>query len=66
MYPSVRGFTKIMDSQLIANLPVGRANIAAAECIFGPNLGALKGKMPKHGSVPVAGATGGVLPSILE
>ena len=66
MYPSVRGFTKIVDSQLIANLLVGRADIMAAECIFGPNLGALKGKTPKHRSVPVAGATGGVPPSILE
>ena len=66
MYPSVHGFTKIVDSQLIANLPVGRADIAAAEHIFGPNLGALKGKTPKHRSVPVARATSGVLPSILE
>ena len=55
-----------MDSQLIANLPVGRSDIVAAECIFGPNLGALKGKTPKHRSVPVAGATDGVPPSILN
>ena len=66
MYPSVCRFTKIMDSQLIANLPVGCADITAAERIFGPNLGALKGKTPKHRSVPVSGATGGVLPRILE
>ena len=40
-------------------------DIATTECIFGPNLGALKGKTPKHRSVPVAGHIDGVLPIIL-
>ena len=66
MFPSIRGFTKIADSQLIANLPIGWADIAAAERIFGPNLGALKGKTPKHRSVPIGGKTDGVPPPILK
>ena len=66
MFLGVRGYTKITDLQLIANLPIGWADIAAAECIFGPNLGALKGKTPKHRSVPVAGCIDGVPPSILD
>ena len=55
-----------MDSQLIANFPIGHADITAAEQIFGPNLGALKGKTLKHRSVPVAGTIKGVPPTILE
>ena len=66
MFPGVHSYTKIVDSQLNANLLIGCTNIAAAECIFGPNLGALKSKMLKHRSVPVDGKIGGVPPSILE
>jgi hypothetical protein len=66
MFPGVRAYTKIADSQLIANCPIGRADIAAAEQIFGPNLGALKGKTTKQTSVPVTGWLNGVPPSILE
>jgi hypothetical protein len=55
-----------MDSKLIANCPIGRTNIATAEQIFGPNLGALKGKTAKRASVPVHGAIEGVPLSILE
>ena len=56
----------IADSQLIANLPIGCTDITAAEQIFGPNLGALKDKMPKHRSLPVDDKIDGVPPSILE
>ena len=67
MFLRVRGYTKITNLQLIANfLPIGQADIAAAECIFGPNLGAMKGKTPKHRSVPVTGCIDGVPPSILD
>jgi hypothetical protein len=66
MFPGVRQFTKIADSKLIPNCPIGRADIAAAERIFGPNLGALKGKTVNRPSVPVAGRIEGVPPSILE
>jgi hypothetical protein len=37
-----------------------------AEWIFGPNLGALKGKTTKQARVPVAGRIDGVLPNILQ
>jgi hypothetical protein len=66
MFPGVQSYTKIADSRLIANCPIGRSDIAAAERIFGPNLGALKGKTVKRTSVPVAGGIEGVPPSILE
>jgi hypothetical protein len=66
MFPGVRAYTKIADSQLIANCLIGCADIAAAEWIFGPNLGALKGKTTKQTSVPVTGRINGVPPSILE
>jgi hypothetical protein len=66
MFPRVQAYTKIADSKLIANCPIGWANIMAAECIFGPNLGTLKGKMVKHASMPVNGCIKGVPPSILE
>ena len=66
MFLGVCRSTKIVESQLIANLSIVRADITTAECIFGPNLGALKGKMPKHQSVPVDGKIDGVPPSILE
>jgi hypothetical protein len=44
MFPSVRAYTKLADSQLVAFCPIGRTDITVAERIFGPNLGALKGK----------------------
>jgi hypothetical protein len=66
MFPGMRAYTKIADSQLIANCPIGRGDIAAAERIFGPNLGALKGKTTKQTSVPVTSWISGVPPSILE
>jgi hypothetical protein len=66
MFPGVQAYTKIADSKLITNCPIGRHAIAAAERIFGPNLGALKGKTVKCGSVPVVGHIEGVPPSILE
>ena len=47
MFPGVHGYTKIVDSQLIANLPISCADIAATEHIFSLNLGALKGKRKK-------------------
>ena len=66
MFPGVRAYAKIADSQLIANCPISRADIAATKCIFGPNLGALKGKTTKRTSIPVSGRIEGVPPSIME
>jgi hypothetical protein len=66
MFPSVRAYTKIADSQLIANCPIGHTDIAVAERIFSPNLGALNGKTTKQATVPVAGRIDGVPPNILQ
>jgi hypothetical protein len=66
MFPGVRQFTKIADSKLLPNCLIGRVDIEAAEHIFGPNLGALKGKTVNRPSVPVAKCIEGVPPSILE
>jgi hypothetical protein len=52
--------------KLIPNCLIGHADIAVAKCIFGPNLGALKGKTMNHPSVPVAGHIEGVPPAILD
>jgi hypothetical protein len=66
MFPGVRAYAKFANSQLIANCPISRADIAAAERIFGPNLGVLKGKTTKQTSIPVGGHIEGVPPSIME
>jgi Zinc knuckle len=42
--PSTREFMQIVDKNLLPNCPVTRADIVAAEKIFGPDLGILKGK----------------------
>jgi hypothetical protein len=42
--PSTRDFIKIMEGGMLRNCPISRANIAAAEDIFGPYMGSLKGK----------------------
>jgi hypothetical protein len=44
MFPGVHEFAKIANSKLIPNCRIGHVDIAVAECIFGPNLQALKGK----------------------
>ena len=66
MFPAVRMYTKLADTKLIANCPIGRADIMAAKRIFGPNLGALKGKTTHQSAIPVAGRIEGVPPTILE
>ncbi len=64
MFLGVCQFAKITDSKLIPNFPIGHTDIAAAERIFGPNLGALKGKTVNRSSVPVTGCIEGVPPAI--
>jgi hypothetical protein len=52
--PSTRDYVKIVKGGMLANCPVSRADIKAAEDIFGPNLGSLKGKTVrrKNGHIP--------------
>jgi hypothetical protein len=42
--PSTKTFLSIVDGNLLPNCPVTRADILAAEQIFGPEVGSLKGK----------------------
>jgi hypothetical protein len=42
--PSTRAFIKIVEQKLLPNCPITRDDILAAEHIFGPDVGALKGK----------------------
>jgi hypothetical protein len=43
--PNTKEFIKIVDNHLLPNCPITREDIKAAEDIFGPDVGSLKGKM---------------------
>ena len=66
MFPGVCQLYKITDQNLLQNSQINRADIRAAEDIFGPNLGALKGKTPDRRSTVVSGGRDGVAPDILD
>ena len=51
--PSTRTFLSIVEKNLLPNCPVTCDDIIAAEHIFGPDLGALKGKTVHKNSAPV-------------
>jgi hypothetical protein len=42
--PSTKEFIKIVDKNLLPNCPITRRDVQAAEDIFGPDIGTLKGK----------------------
>ena len=48
--PSLRDYLRIVDGNQLRNCPVTRSDILAAEDIFGPNLGSLKGKTVRKAS----------------
>jgi hypothetical protein len=48
--PSTRSYLQIIDSNLLPNFPVTRDDVIAAEDIFGPTLGSLKGKTTRSGT----------------
>ena len=54
--PSTRTLLRIVDENLIPNCPVTREDILAAEHIFGPDVGSLKGKTVHRSSTPVTGS----------
>jgi hypothetical protein len=51
--PSLQDFKTIFMPNQIRNLPVTVDNVSIAEKIFGPDIGALKGKMTQRKPVPV-------------
>jgi hypothetical protein len=51
--PSTRDYLKIVEGGMLQNCPVSRGDIMAAEDIFGPNLGSLKGKTVRHKNIHV-------------
>jgi hypothetical protein len=64
MHPGYREYVKIADQQLLQNCPVQRADIVAAEDIFGTNIGSLKGKTVTRQGDHVRGRIAGVPPDI--
>lgn len=66
MRPPARKFMELVSNNLIKNCPVERRHIQAAEEIFGPNLGALKGKTRRHTVDHVPGVVDTVPPEILS
>jgi hypothetical protein len=66
MFPSAQSYGKIVDSNLLPNCPILREDIANAEHLFGPNIGALKGKTVYRPGIPVHGRIESILPSICK
>ena len=66
MFPGVCQLYKIADQNLLRNSPINWADIRADKDIFGPNLGALRGKTPARRSTVVSGGQDGVPPDILD
>jgi hypothetical protein len=48
--PSLKTFLKVVENNLLMNCPITRNNVVAAEDLFGPNLGSLKGKTTRRTS----------------
>ena len=57
---SSREFMNIADSNVLANCPVRCDHIKAADDIFGPNIGSLKGKTVSHPGMHVSERTEGI------
>jgi hypothetical protein len=53
--PSVRTFMKIIENNLLPNCPITPKDIVAAERIFGPDVGSLKGKTVRRAAEHVEG-----------
>jgi hypothetical protein len=57
MFPSVRTYNKIVDSNLLANCPVTHQDISAADHILRKNISALKGKTAYRQGTPISRRT---------
>jgi len=51
--PSLRTFLRILRKKKLKNCPINEDDVAAAEHIFGPKLGSLKGKTTRTGQLQV-------------
>jgi hypothetical protein len=54
--PSLRDYLRIVDNNQLVNCPVTRKDVMAAEDIFGPDVGSLKGKTVRRSSPQVTHA----------
>jgi hypothetical protein len=66
MFPKTHSYGKIVESNMLPNCPISKEDIAVAEQLFGPNVGALKGKTVYQAGVPVHGRIEGVPPSLRD
>jgi hypothetical protein len=66
MFPNTHAYSRIVDSNQLANCPVKRSDIMATERIFGPNLGGLKGKTVYRAGTPVIGRIDWIPPNIRD
>lgn len=66
MRPPTRKFIDIVSKNLIRNCPIDSKHIQAADDIFGPNIGALKGKTTRQKTGHVTGTIDPVPPDILH
>jgi hypothetical protein len=51
--PSARAFLKIIEQNHLMDCPIFRKDVLAADGIFGPNVGSLKGKTVRQGGIHV-------------
>ncbi|MFM7186385.1 MAG: hypothetical protein ACKO14_01070, partial [Armatimonadota bacterium] len=65
MRPNTRKFMDLVSKNLIRNCPITRRHIQAAEDIYGPNLGSLRGKTPRANVGHVLAAVDPVPPEVL-
>lgn len=64
--PGTRYYINLVDNNLIPNIPITRKDIIAAEDIFGPDVGSLKGKTVRRSPISVESYDVNIPPSIME
>ena len=64
--PSTQAYIKILEKNFLPNCPITKDDILAAEHIFGPDIGSLKGKTVQQKPIPVSTQQSYVPSSILN